>query len=178
MGIILQVQARVDVEILSSTVTYGSGTWTRSQEHKKLIDRRNARCSVSSFKQRESTRRKTKKERTTENQRATKNTHSDEGNSTNTGCDQDSDVSFQSDSDDEVHTAEVEEEEWIEQVKRSTRDAEDKMRAANIPCWIEAQRKMKWRLAVRIASHPEQIWTEKQQRGTLDRGLKQKQAEE
>ena len=33
------------------------------------------------------------------------------------------------------------------------------MRAANIPCWIEAQRKMKWRLAVRIASHPEERWT-------------------
>ena len=58
-----------------------------------------------------------------------------------------------------MHTAEVEEEEWIERIKRNTRDAEDKMRAANIPCWIEAQRKMKWRLAVRIASHPEERWT-------------------
>ena len=86
-------------------------------------------------------------------------TDSDEGDSTNTGCDQDSDVSFQSDSDDGVHTAEVKEEEWFERIKRNTRDAEDKMRAANIPCWIEAQRKMKWRLAVRIASHPEERWT-------------------
>ena len=35
------------------------------------------------------------------------------------------------------------------------------MRAANIPCWIQAQRKMKWRLAVRVASHPEQRLTKK-----------------
>ena len=36
-------------------------------------------------------------------------------------------------------TPEVEEEEWIEYITRSTRDAEDKLRAANIPCWIDAQ---------------------------------------
>ena len=35
------------------------------------------------------------------------------------------------------------------------------MRAANIPCWIETQRKMKWRSAMRIASHPEERWTKK-----------------
>ena len=58
-----------------------------------------------------------------------------------------------------MHTAEVEEEKCVEKIKRNTRDAEDKMRAANIPCWIEEQRKMKWRLAVRIASHPQERWT-------------------
>ena len=47
-------------------------TITRTRETDSF-DRRNARCSVSSFKQKESTRRKTKKEKTTENQRATKN---------------------------------------------------------------------------------------------------------
>ena len=46
-------------------------------------------------------------------------------------------------------------------VKRSTRDAEVKMREANILCWIETQRKMKWRLTTRIASHPETRWTNK-----------------
>ena len=33
------------------------------------------------------------------------------------------------------------------------------IREANISRWIEIQRKMKWRLAVRIASHPEERWT-------------------
>ena len=55
----------------------------------------------------------------------------------------DSNVSFQSDLDDDMDTAEVEEEEWIEYIKRSTRDAEENMRTANVPGWIEAQRKMK-----------------------------------
>ena len=59
---------------------------------------------------------------------------SDKGHSTSTGCDKDSNVSVQRDSDDDMDTAEIEEEEWIKFVKRRTRDAEDKMRAANIPC--------------------------------------------
>ena len=35
------------------------------------------------------------------------------------------------------------------------------MKAANVPYWIETQRKMKWIVAVRIASHPETRWTKK-----------------
>ena len=47
----------------------------------------------------------------------------------------------------------------IEHVKRSTRQAQEKMRAASIPCWIDTQRTMEWRLATRIASHPKTRWT-------------------
>ena len=46
------------------------------------------------------------------------------------------------DSDEDTNTAEVEEEDWIEYVKRSAKEAEEKMRAANVPCWIERQRKV------------------------------------
>ena len=46
-------------------------------------------------------------------------------------------------------------------LKKITKDVEDKMRAANIPCWIETQRKMGWRLAVRIASQSETRWMKK-----------------
>ena len=74
--------------------------------------------------------------------------HSEEENSTETGFDQDSNVSFRSDSDDDMDMVEIEEEELIEYIKRSTGDAEEKLRTASIPCWIEAQRKMKWRLAI------------------------------
>ena len=35
------------------------------------------------------------------------------------------------------------------------------MREANVLCWIETQRKMKWRLTTRIASHPDPRWTKK-----------------
>ena len=102
----------------------------------------------------------------------------DEGKSTNTEWDQDSDLSFLTDTDEDVDTAEVEELESIEDIKRSTTDAEERMRAANIPCWIETQRKIKWRLAVRFASHPQSRWTKKQQNGTQDLASGQKQAEE
>ena len=126
MGIILQIQEKVDVEILSSTVTYGSGTWTRSQEHEKLTrstQRKMLRLIVQTKRkhktknqERKDDRESTSDEELAEDARSQQNTttDSDEGNSTNTGCDQDSDVSFQSDSDDDMDAAEVEEEEWIE----------------------------------------------------------------
>ena len=83
-----------------------------------------------------------------------------EGSSTNTDCDQDSDV-FMKDSDEEIDTVQIEEEEWIEFMNRSTAIAIKRMIAAKIPCWMETFRKMKWRLAMRIASLPDERWTEK-----------------
>ena len=65
-----------------------------------------------------------------------------EGSSTTTDCDQDSDVSFMKDSDEEIDTAEIEEEEWI-----------------------ETHRRMKWRLAMRIAFQTSD-GQRKQQNGT------------
>ena len=50
---------------------------------------------------------------------------------------------------------------WIEYIKRSTREAEEQMKKANIPCWIEARRRMKWIMAMRIASLPEEKWSRK-----------------
>ena len=44
----------------------------------------------------------------------------DDGNSSNTDCDQDSDISFMNDTDEEIDTAESEEEDWIDYMKRST----------------------------------------------------------
>ena len=37
----------------------------------------------------------------------------DDGHSSNTNCDQDSDITFMSDTDEEIDTAEFEEEDWI-----------------------------------------------------------------
>ena len=77
-----------------------------------------------------------------------------------TQIDQDSEVSFMGGTGEVIDTTGVEED-WIEYMKRSSRLAEEKMRAANIPCWIETHEKMKWRLAMRITSHPETRWTKK-----------------
>ena len=68
-----------------------------------------------------------------------------EGSSSTTDCDQDSDVSFVNDTDEEIDTAEIEQEEWIEYMKRSTAEAEELMQKAKIPCWIETHTGMKWR---------------------------------
>ena len=55
----------------------------------------------------------------------------EEGNSSNTDCDQGSEVSFMGDTDEDIDTTEIEED-WIEYMRRSTRLAEEKMRTANI----------------------------------------------
>ena len=49
----------------------------------------------------------------------------------------------------------------VDFIKRSTRDSEGKMRQFKISCWIQTQRKLKWRLPTRIAAHSEEIWTKK-----------------
>ena len=66
--------------------------------------------------------------------------------------------SFESDTDDEIDTTEIEEEEWIEYTKRSTDEAIEKMENPKIRCWIEANKRMKWRLALRVASLPSERW--------------------
>ena len=117
----------------------------------------------------------------TEDERSQQNTtaDSDDGNSTHARRDQDSNVSFQIDSDNDMDTAEVGEEEWIEYIKRRTGDAQDKMKATNIPCWIETQRKMKWRLEMRIASRREEGMDKKSTKNGIQvSALKQKKTEE
>ena len=67
-------------------------------------------------------------------------TGSEDGRSTSVGRDQDSNASLQSDTDDDASGADEEIEDWIEYIKRSTHEAEEKMKRFNIRCWIEPQR--------------------------------------
>ena len=76
-------------------------------------------------------------------------------------CQQESDVSDQEDRDEEIDKEEMEEEDWIELIKRSTNEAEEYMTKTKISCWIETHRRMKWRMAMRIASLPEDRWSSK-----------------
>ena len=59
----------------------------------------------------------------------------------NTHNDQDSDVSFENDLEEEIDTTEIEEEDWIEYMKRSTNDAIEKMENAKIRCWNKTHKK-------------------------------------
>ena len=67
-----------------------------------------------------------------EDRRKNSEIETEERNSLNTECDQDSEVSFMGDTDEDIDTAEIEEEDRIEYMTRSTRLVEEKMRAASV----------------------------------------------
>ena len=46
-------------------------------------------------------------------------------------------------------------------MKRSTDEAMERMKLAKIQSWIKTHTRMKWRLAVKIASSPEERWVMK-----------------
>ena len=51
-------------------------------------------------------------------------------------------MSFQEDKDEAIDTTETEED-WIEYIKRSTKEAEEHMKKMKKPCWIETHRRLK-----------------------------------
>ena len=59
----------------------------------------------------------------------------DESESDTSYNDQDSDVSFEIDNDEEIDAAEIEEEEWVEFIERSTIEVMEKMENEKIRCW-------------------------------------------
>ena len=70
-------------------------------------------------------------------------------------------MSFESDNAEEIGAAEIEEEDWVEYIKRSTNEAMEKMEYEKITCWKTTQRNMKWRLVMRIATSPSERWLTK-----------------
>ena len=66
---------------------------------------------------------------------------SGDGQSTRTQNDVDSEVSFEDVADDEIGATVIEEEDWIEYIKRSTEDAIEKMAHAKIRCWNRTHKK-------------------------------------
>ena len=87
--------------------------------------------------------------------------------STKSEDDMDSGVTFDEDSEKDIDTAEIEEEDWFDYIRRSTADAIDKMEHAKIRCWNRTHRKMKWKLGLRIATSPSERWIKKMLNGTL-----------
>ena len=65
---------------------------------------------------------------------------SGDGQSTKSEDDVDSGVTFE-DSEKEIDTIEIEKEDWIDYIKRSTADALDKMEHAKIRCWNRTHKK-------------------------------------
>ena len=83
---------------------------------------------------------------------------SEDGQSSNTHNDQDSDISFEKDTGEEIDTTVIEEEDWIDYIKRSTNETMERMENAKIRCWNKTHKKMTWRLGLRIASIPSERW--------------------
>ena len=61
--------------------------------------------------------------------------------STKTQDDRDSEVTFEDDPDEEMDATTIEEEEWVDYIKRSTVDALEKMERAKIRCWNRTHKK-------------------------------------
>ena len=72
--------------------------------------------------------------------------------------DQDNDVSFEHDTNKKIDTTVIEEEDLIEYIKRSTNEAIEKMENAKIRCWNKTHKRRKWRLALRMATSPNEKW--------------------
>ena len=140
-------------------MNYASGAWTPTKVHERMIQstqRKVLRLIIQSkrrYKKIEKRKDETKENDDTIDLSSTEDENED-GQSSNTHNDKDSDICFESDTDDEMDTSEIEEEEWIEYTKRSTDEAIEKMENAKFRFWIETHKRMKWRMTLRIASLP------------------------
>ena len=131
---------------VSPTLCYAAGTWTPSKEHERMIQstqRKMLRLIIQTKRKIEKQDIEPKEEKgivdITED--CSTDDESDDGQSTKSKDDVDSEVTFDEDSDKEMETIEIEEEDWIEYIKRSTADALDKMERAKIRCWNRTHKK-------------------------------------
>ena len=134
---------------VSPTDCYAAGTCAPNQEHERMIQstqRKMLRLIIQ-------TKRKYKKiekqivEPKEENgkvditEMCSTDDESGDDQSTKTQDDVDSEVTFEDDPDEETDATTIEEEEWIDYIKRSTVDALEKMEHAKIRCWNRTHKK-------------------------------------
>ena len=120
---------------VSPIVCYAAGTWAPNKEHERMVQstqRKMLRLIIQ-------TKRKCKKiekqdigtneeiEEIDINEMCSTDDESGDGQSTTTHNDADSEVSFEDDDGDEIDTTLIEEEDWIEYIKRSTDEAKENM---------------------------------------------------
>ena len=147
---------------ITPTICYASGTWAPTKEHERMIQT-TQRKMLRLIIQTKNTKRSWNKVNTSEDfdniDSSCTNDESEDGKSDTSHNDQDSDVSLEIDNDEEIDAAEIKEEEWVEYIERSTIEVVEKMENEKIRCcWKTTQRKMKWRLAMRIATSPSERW--------------------
>ena len=164
----LKLRFRLFDATVSPILCYAAGTWTPSKEHERMIQSTQSKMLRLIIQ----TKRKYKKiekqviEHKDEEGIADKTENcsiedeSGDGQTTKSEDDVDSGVTFDENSEKYFDTIGIEKEDWIDYIRR-TADAIDKMEHARIRCWNKTHRKMKWKLALRIATSPSERWLKK-----------------
>ena len=137
---------------ISPTICYAARTWTPNKEHEKMIQstqRKMLRLIIQTKRKHK----KIEKQDIGPTMKLKKLTSMKD--------DVDSDVSFEDDADEEIDTTSIEEEDWVEYIKRSTEEAIENMENAKIRCWTKTHDRMKWKLALRITTSPSDRWLRK-----------------
>ena len=117
---------------VSPTVCYAAGTRAPTKEHEKMIQttqRKMLRLIIQTKRRyKKIVKHKVKTSEDFDNiDSSCIDDESEDGQSSVSHNDQDSDVSFESDSDEENDAAEIEEEDWVEYIKKSTNEAMEKI---------------------------------------------------
>ena len=86
---------------------------------------------------------------------------SGDGQSTKTHDDVDSEVTFEDDPDEEMDTTAIEEEDWIDYIKRKHCRCIGQDGTRKDSMLEQDPQKMKWKLALRIATSPSERWLKK-----------------
>ena len=116
---------------ITPTIRYASGTWAPTKEHERRLQsaqRKMLRLIIQTKRRyKKIAKHKVKNiEDMNDIDSSCTDDESEDGKSDTSPNDQDSDVSFESDNDEEIDAAEIEEEDWIEYIKRSTNEALEK----------------------------------------------------
>ena len=167
---LLKYRLRLFDATVSPTLCYAAGTWSPSREHERMIQstqRKMLRLIIQTKRKYKKIERKKGIDHMIEeeNEDRTDNCSTDDKSgddlSTNSEDDVDSGATFEEDSEKDIDTAEIEEEDWFDYMRRSTAEAVDKMDQNKIRCWNKTHKKMKWKLALRIATSPSERWVKK-----------------
>ena len=167
---LLKYRLRLFDATVSPTLCYAAGTWSPSREHERMIQstqRKMLRLIIQTKRKYKKIERKKGIDHTIEeeNEDRTDNCSTDDKSgddlSTNSEDDVDSGATFEEDSEKDIDTAGIEEEDWFDYMRRSTAEAVDKMDQNKIRCWNKTHKKMKWKLALRIATSPSERWVKK-----------------
>ena len=146
---LLKHRLRLFDATVSPTVCYAAGTWAPNKEHERMTQstqRKVLRLIIQTkriYKKIEKQEIEPKDEngKVDITEMCSTDDESGDGQSTKTQDDVDCEVTFEDDADEEMDTTVIEEEDWIEYIKRSTEDAMDKMESAKIRCWNGTHKK-------------------------------------